>query len=295
VKNRYLTQRFDSFIDEYKDNGFVSLEKAIEFFKTYPFDEELKEVKKSEIENRFSKIAFQSENNQKLSIWIENNEGYFLYYDNEKEFAQFFISRNFNENVEGLDVEYFLNLFFANNIEEKLNLKNIKPNLKVKKQLINFSFEDSKKLNTLYSSIPWFIGSLIFLIYDYYQSKFGMVIYVHIMLSLFWLPSLLLYLSYWRINKNAIVKIDSFENIISYQKDGKRIIFNRNEIDKCVINEEESTSNRSNTKKFSYLHITLFNKEEIIITNFITEPHNIVNLLKLNYKVNDRYMAILPF
>jgi hypothetical protein len=294
LKNRYLTQRFDSFIDEYKDNGLVSLEKAIDFFNTYPFDEELKEVKKNEIVNRFSKIAFESENNQKLSIWIENDEGYFLYYENEKEFAQFFISRNFNENVEGLEVEYFLNLFFANNIEEKLNLKNIEPNLKSKKQLIYFSFEDSKKLNTLYSSIPWFIGSLIFLIYDY-QSKFGMVIYAHIILSLFWLPSLLLYLSYWRINKNAIVKIDSFENIISYQKDGKRIVFNRNEIDKCVINEEESTSNRSNTKKFSYLHITLFNKEEIIFTNFITEPHNIVNLLKLNYKVNDRYMAILPF
>ncbi|HJS01677.1 MAG TPA: hypothetical protein VJ780_12160, partial [Flavobacterium sp.] len=156
-----------------------------------------------------------------------------------------------------------------------------------------FSFENSKKLNTLYNSIPWFIISVVFLFYDY-QSKFGMVIYAHITLSLFWLPSLFLFLSYWLINKNAIVKIDSFENIISYQKDNKKIMFNRNEIDKCILNEEESTSNRSNTKKFSYLHITLFNKEEIIITNFITEPRTIINLLNLNYKVNDRLMSILP-
>ena len=293
MKNRYLTQKSDSFVDEFKDNGFVSLEEAIYFFQTYPFVEELKETKKNEGQNRFSKIVFQSDNNQKLSIWIENNEGTFLYYENEKQFAQFFISKNCNENIEGLNVEYFINLFFKNNIEEKLNLKNIPPNLKVKKELITFSFENSKKLNTLYNSIPWFIISVVFLFYDY-QSKFGMVIYAHITLSLFWLPSLFLFLSYWLINKNAIVKIDSFENIISYQKDNKKIMFNRNEIDKCILNEEESTSNRSNTKKFSYLHITLFNKEEIIITNFITEPRTIINLLNLNYKVNDRLMSILP-
>jgi hypothetical protein len=294
LKIRYLIQKSDYFIDEFKEIGFVDLEQAINSFKEFPFEEELIETKRKEIANRFSKIIFQSDNSKKVTIWIENNEGFFFCYENGKQFSQFFISNNFVENKEGLTVEYFLNIFFSGNIEEKLNLKNIKPIQKIEKRVITFSFNDSTKIYTLYNSIPWFIGSIIFLIYDY-QNKSGMMIYAHLILSLFWLPSLYLFLSYWRINKNATVKIDTFENVLSYQKDGKRTTFNRNEIDKCLINEEESTSSRSNTKKFSYLHIILLNKEEIIITNFITEPHNIVNLLNLNYKVNDRYMATLPF
>lgn len=293
MKNRYLTQKTDSFTDEFKDNGTVDLEQAIEYFRKYPFEEELKETKKNEIQNRFSKIVFENQNNKKITIWIKDSNGTFLRYENEKQFAQFFISKNFNENKEGLSVEYFLNLFFSGNIEEKLNLKNQKSITKIEKQLITFSFNDSKKIKNLFNSIPWFLGSIIFEFYDY-QSKFGISIYLHLILSFFWLPSVLLFLSYWRINKNAIVKIDSLEKTLSYEKDGKRIKFNRNEIDKCIINEEKSSSSRSNTKNFSYLRIILFNKKEVIITNFITEPHNIVNYLNLNYKINDRYMAILP-
>ncbi len=294
MKIRYLTQKTDSFIDEFKDKGTVDLEQAISYFRAYPFEEELKETKKNEIQNRFSKIIFENENNKKISIWIEDNNGTFLCYENGKQFAQFFISKNFNENNEGLNVEYFLNLFFSENIEEKLNLKNLKSTPIIEKQLITFSFNDSKKIKNLYNSIPWFLGSIIFLFYDY-QSKFGMAIYLHLIFSFFWLPSILLFLSYWRINKNAIVKIDSVEKTLSYEKDGKKLIFNRNEIDKCIINEEESSSSRSNTKSFSYLRIILLDKKEIIITSFITEPHNITKHLNLNYKVNDRYMAILPF
>lgn len=294
LKNRYLTQKTDSFIDEFKDNGTVDLEQAIGYFRAYPFEEELKETKKNEIQNRFSKIIFENENSKKISIWIEDNNGTFLCYENGKQFAQFFISKNFNENNEGLDVEYFLNLFFLGNIEEKLNLKNLNSTSKIEKQLITFSFNDSKKIKNLFNSIPWFLGSIIFLFYDY-QSKFEMAIYLHLIFSLFWLPSLFLYLSYWKINKNAVIKIDSFEKTLTYEKDGKRIKFNRNEIEKCIINEEETSSSRSNTKSFSYLRIILLDKKEIIITNFITEPHNITKLLNLNYKINDTYMAILPF
>ncbi len=294
MKNRYLTQKTNSFIDEFKDNGTVDLEQAIGYFRAYPFEEELKETKKNEIQNRFSKIIFENENRKKISIWIEDNNGTFLCYENGKQFAQFFISKNFNENNEGLDVEYFLNLFFSGNIEEKLNLKNLNSTSKIEKQQITFSFNDSKKIKNLFNSIPWFLGSIIFLFYDY-QSKFEMAIYLHLIFSLFWLPSLFLYLSYWRINKNAVIKIDSFEKTLTYEKDGKRIKFNRNEIEKCIINEEESSSSRSNTKSFSYLRIILLDKKEIIITSFITEPHNITKLLNLNYKTNDTYMAILPF
>lgn len=287
---RYLIQKPDDFIDEFKEIGIVNLKQAINSFREFPFEKDLIETRQKEIKNRFSKIVFQSNDGKKVTIWAENNKGFFFCYENEKKSSQIFISDNFIENKEGLSVEYFLSLFFSENIEKELKLKKIKTNRKIRKQITTFSFNDFPKAYTLYNSIPWFVISVILIIYDF-GTQSGELTYVHLVLSLFWLPALYLYISYWKINNNASITIDNFENILTYQKDEKKISFNRNEIDKCTINIEESTSSRSNTKEFSYLHIVLLTKEEIIITNFITEPYNIVELLNLNYKVNDRYMA----
>ena len=109
---RCLIQKADFFIDEFKDNGIVNLQQAIDFFRIYPFKEELKETQEKEIMNRYSKILFQSVDNKTLTIWTENNDGIILLYENEKQYAQFFISDDFNINKEGLSVEYFLKLFF---------------------------------------------------------------------------------------------------------------------------------------------------------------------------------------
>ena len=130
-------------------------------------------------------------------------------------------------------------------------------------------------------TIPWLILSIIAFVYDY-NNKFQMGIYVHMILCLFWLPSFILYISYWIKNENAIVKIDPLEKTIAYEKDGKRVIFNRNEIVKCFINEEASSSARSNTKSYKYIHFILKDKRDVIITNFITEPENIAKTLNLN-------------
>ena len=288
-----LSQRPDDFIDEFNDNGFVNLEEAINFFRTYPFVEELKLVRSNELTERFSIIKFQNNSNCMLSIWKENLDGTFLCYENENQFAQFFISNNFLENKDGLNTDYFIKLFFLETIENEITLKKKIKSNDIRKQPIAFSFnDDTKKIRNLYASLPWFVFSMLFLILGY--KHMSDLIFLHVILSLFWLPSCYLYLSYMRVNKNAKVKIDYSQKSLSYEKDGKRIKFNRSEIDKCFI-YEVSASSRLNTKSFSYLHIVLFDRRRIVITNFIADPRNVVNYLDLNYKVDEVMIPFLPF
>jgi len=280
-----LSQKPDDFIDEFHDNGFVNIEQAINFFRAYPFEEELKDSRTNEILNRFSIIKFQNDTNCELSIWKENLDGAFLCYENEKQYAQFFVSNNFLENKEGLSVEYFIKLFFSETIEKEIVLKKQRKSNDFRKQPIIFSFnDDTKKVKNLYASIPWFIVS-IFL--------FRLDLYVSLIFSLLWLPSCYLFITYWIVNKNAVVKIDYSQKTLSYVKGGNKIKFNRNEIDKCFI--YEVTSSRSSLVSYSYLHIVLSDRRRIVITNFIAEPRNIVKYLDLNYKVDEVMIPFLPF
>ncbi len=293
MEYKCLSQQPDDFIDEFHDNGIVNIEQAVNFFRAYPFVEELKKARNNELTNRFSTIKFQNDSNCALSIWKENLDGTFLCYENEKQASQFFISNNFLENKESVSVEFFIELFFSETIENEITLKKkIKFN-DIRKQPISFSFnDDTKKIRNLYASMPWFVLSILFLVFSYeYMSE---MIYFHLILSLFWLPSCYLYISYWKANKNAVVKIDFSQKTLSYEKDGKRIKFNRNEIDKCFI-YEVSPSSRVNTKSFSYLHIVLFDRRRIVITNFIAEPRNVVNYMDLNCKVDEVMIPFLPF
>ncbi len=194
MKYSYLIQEPSFFIDEFKDNGIVNLEQSIAYFHNYPFIQQLKEVQEKEIINRYPKIIFRSEDDKTLTIWIEDQKGYLVSYENEKQFAQFYISNNFNENAEGYSVEYFLELFFNQKIEEKLNLKNKGVQKTNNNQFLTFSFKETKKINNLFMSFPWLLISIILIIYDY-RNAFPMAIYAHLILSLFWLPSFILYLS----------------------------------------------------------------------------------------------------
>lgn len=283
-----LSQKPDDFIDEFHDNGFVNLEQAINFFRVYPFVEELKQVRSNELTDRFPIIIFQNDLNCKLSIWKENSDGTFLCYENEKQSSQFFISNNFLENKEGVSVKFFIELFFSETIENEITLKKKRKSNDIRKQPITFSFNDNtQKIGNFYELIPWFIATVFIFVFNLDD------LYLSLAFSLLWLPSCCLFLTYWRVNKNAVVKIDYSQKTLSYNKDGMRIKFNRNEIDKCFI--YEVSSSRSMFSSYSYLHIVLSDRRRIVITNFMTEPRNIVKYLDLNYKVDEVIIPFLPF
>lgn len=267
-----LSQKPDDFIDEFHDNGFVNIEQAIIFFKNYPFEEELNQARNNGLHDRFSTLQFANDSNCRLLIWIESLEGIFLRYENGKQFSQFFVSNNFFENRKQLNVEYFINLFFLDKIEEEIILKVQRKANNINKQPIVFSFNDNpKKAKNLYPAIPWFCLTTFPFVYFYFNMED--ITYLSLIFSLFWLPSCFLFLTYWRVNKNAIVKIDYSQKTISYEKDGKRIKFNRNEIDKCYIYEVNTS--RLNILIIIVISILFFLIREELLSLILLRSHEI--------------------
>lgn len=289
-------QKVDFFIDQTEEKGQVNLDQAIEIFQNFPFDEQLKEARERELTSCLPTVSFKSEDRKTLGIWAEDDKGFFIHYDNGNQFSDFFISNDFEQNPQGLAVEEFIELFFQENIESELCLINkveeTKPkNHAVNSNLIAFSFSDTKKIKFYLWTFPYLAFALFLFKVDA-GNNFVIGWGIHLFFSIFYLPSTLLHLSYWLKNDGAIVTIDTKGKILAYEKNGQEVKFNRNDIYNCVITEPRSYKAPWNS--YRYIWFVLKDKRQIVITNFITEPENIISSLKPNFKVERRTIPFLP-
>jgi hypothetical protein len=291
LKFTYNIQKIDFFIDQVEEKGSVFLEEAIEAFINFPFSEQLKDSEKYEMTMCLPTISFKSNDGKTLGIWAENGDGFFLHYDNGSHISDFFISNDITVNKSGIDVVEFIESFFNETIEKSLNLVEKKELKSNESKTITFSFNDTKKYKHLFFTFVFFLIALSTLIYDI-RNDFRIGFYIHLLFTIFWLPGLIIHISYWLKNKNVKVIINQSEKTIEYIKGNQRIKFNRNEIHLCEINEARSVSAPWNS--YRYLWIVLNNQKNIVITNFITEPELIIDSLKLNYKTDKRTAPFLP-
>jgi hypothetical protein len=293
-------QKFDFFEDQFADKGNVDLDTAVQLFQDFEFTEQLKEAKKLETESCLPTIIFESNDGKKLTISAYDENGFSLYYENIKKEAEFFISNNFEENPSGILVEEFIEMFFEQTIEDELVLENkkkivVKEKVEVSKSKntnsVTYSFNDKGKLRYFLWSSPWVIFSILF-VYFNMTSEFKIEWYYLFFLCLFWVPALIVHISYWFKNKNVRVIIDRNEKTLTYEKNGKIIKFNRSDIKLCELNH--SSYSRSTMTDYSYLWFILNDKQKIVITNFVTEPENIINALNLKYTSEKRTAPFLP-
>jgi hypothetical protein len=155
----------------------------------------------------------------------------------------------------------------------------------------NFPFEDQLQQaaqRELTSCFP----TISFKSSDDHDNNFELGWGIQLLISLFWFPGTLLHLTYWFKNNNATVKVDQKAKIIKYIKDDKEISFNRQEIVNCEINESRNWS--APWSGYRYLLIVLKDHRKVVISNFITEPEKIIDLLKLNFKIDKRTIPFLP-
>ena len=110
--------------------------------------------------------------------------------------------------------------------------------------------------------------------------------------NLFWLPGAIVHLSYWFKNRDATVTIDSLEKTIEYKQNKRYIKFNQTDISFCEMNETRSFG--AGWRNYRYLWFVLKDKRQILVTNFITEPENIIKPLKLKCDVEKRTIPFLP-
>jgi hypothetical protein len=298
VKFTYNIQKIDFFPDQFEEKGPVNLEGAIEAFQTFPFTDQLKQIEERELTSCFPSIAFVSDEGKTLGVWAQDGKGFFLHYDNGIRESEFFLSYEFETNSEGLEVEEFIEKFFNGTIEESLFLKDLqeedtiqKLKLKHTAQIITYSFASTKKLKLLLWTLPFLLLALFLVCIDI-EKKIGFGWGLHLAYSIFWLPASFIFLTYWFKNNNAQVIIDTKEKTLEYVKGGLRTKFHREEIFKCELNVARSWYEP--WKSYRYIWIILKDHRQIVITNFITEPEKIIDLLKLHYKTDKRTIPFLP-
>ncbi|PZX49028.1 hypothetical protein LV84_04305 [Algoriphagus ratkowskyi] len=296
----YSIQKFDFFPDQFDEKGKVDLDSAIGVFQNFEFLEQLKSAERLETTSCIPTIIYKSNKGKKLTISAFDGNGFSLLYETAEKEVEFFISNNFEENPSGILVEEFIEMFYEQTIENELILVNkeqiiteekeqiIKP---TNKNVIIYSFKDKGKLRYFLWSLPWLIISIILAYYNL-KSGFQFGWYYVGLVCLFWFPALIVHLSYWFKNKNARVLIDRTEKTLTYEKDGEIIKFNRSDIKLCEWNH--SNYSRSTMFEYSYLWFVLNDKRKIVITNFVTEPENIINALNLKYSSEKRTAPFLP-
>jgi hypothetical protein len=287
-------QKVDFFIDQMEDKGEVNLEKAIEIFQNFPFDLQLKEARNRELTYRFPTVFFKSSDGKGLGIWKVDFDGFYIYYDNNNQVLNFFLSNNFEKNPKGLLVEEFIEYFFHQVIEDKLSLVNtviVEKEKTFEEKVLSFSFNASENFKSYFWTLPILIIYIFLSIADA-MTKFDMSWTFHLLFIFMWLPTTLMHISYWLINYNAIVTIDSEEKTLTFKNDNKHVSFKREDIHYCELVEVDTV--RIPWKFYRYLLFELKDKRKIIITSFITEPENILNALKPNYKVVTKFLPFPP-
>lgn len=301
-------QKVDFFIDQIEDKGQVNLEQAIEIFQNFPFTAQLKEARERELTSCLPTVSFKGADRKALGIWAEDDKGFSIHYDNGTQVADFYLSNDFEKNPEGLAVEEFIELFFKEKIEDELNLidkgtdrERVEENnenllSETRKSLkhsnhITFSFNETKKFKFYLWTLLFFALALFLFIADA-DNNFELGWGLHLLLTFFWLPGTIVHLTYWLKNKGAIVTIDTKAKTLAFEKDGQQIKFNRKNIHHCEINE--TRSHRAPWNAYRYIWVVLKDKRQVVITNFITDPENILKALKPNYKVNRRTIPFLP-
>jgi hypothetical protein len=297
-------QKVDFFIDQIEEKGQVNLDQAIDIFQNFPFDDQLKEASKRELMSSLPTVTFKSEDGSTLSIWAENDKGFSFHYDNGKQCSNFYLSNNFEENPQGIAAEEFIELFFKKTIEQELDLIEIEEENNEdedeipethkkasKSNIVTFSFSDTVKYKLYLWTLPW-LGLALLLFKVDAEHNFEMGWGAHLLFAFFWLPSTIIHLSYWLRNNGAVVSINTSTKTITYEKDGQQIKFTRNDIHHCEINETRSYN--AAWINYRYIWFVLKDKRQVVITNFITEPENIIDALKPHFKVDKRTIPFLP-
>lgn len=294
MKLKYKIQKANFFSDQFEEKGEIDTDMAIEVFQSFPFEQQFEEIKSRKMTSCFPKLIFEKENNESLSIWGENEECFFLHYENRESESNFLISNIYNPDTEQFSTEDVIELFITGKIPSTLNLNSkIGINKHQETEEKQLTFHSQEKLK--YKHYAWVILFLLstLIIFRFKDNRnFDIAIYVYSFFSLYWLPSAILLITYYLKNKQVIIKIDRNSNTIYFEKNGESIIFNRDDISLCEINKTRFT--RKFSHAFKYLWITLKDGRQIVITNLIVEPEIIIQLLNLHYSIDKRVIPFLP-
>jgi hypothetical protein len=248
------------------------------------------------------RILFISSDQKTLDISTNNLKGFHVEYSNllSKKFSRFYVSNDFDN--KDWTIEEIIEFFFDETLEPHLNLKhlheeepndNANPVRQVKKTSRNIEFVHNPNHLKIFGYQAFFMlaFSASLLIIEQYKG-IKLPIIIHVIGVLFWLPALILHLSYNLKNVSAKVIIDTKNHDLTYVKNGIEIKFNREDIFRAAI--VTTGSGRTIWRSYSYAWFILKDKRYVVITSFIADPHLIVDALNCKFDEETRLIPFLP-
>jgi len=296
MKFTWNIQKVNFYTDQVEEKGQIDLSGAIQQFQSFPWEEQLKEVRNREETSTIPTITFVGNNGQKLGIWTTDINLFELYYENDKKSAHLTISNDFNINSKGLSIEDFIELFFNEQFENNVVLEKNSISKRIKKET-QYKCDIQKNKNIKYLLFPfvWFILNVVLVSVLYtnnvFQEDKGYTIFIQIILLFSWAPGFYLYITYNRKNKNATLRINTKDKIAIYKDSNQEIKFSRNDVKFCLLSVTKSSN--SSWSEFQHIRIDLKNGKSIWITFLLADTEKIIKDLGLHHKKVEYFIPTL--
>lgn len=109
--------------DEFEEKGIVDLEKALDIFEIFPWNEQFEDFKNGVDTLGIPSIIFQSSESKQLTIDAQDNTGFNLMYENKitSRYSMFFASNDYLKS--NYKIEDVITMFFKNTLEENFKLE----------------------------------------------------------------------------------------------------------------------------------------------------------------------------
>jgi len=279
--------------DVRRQKGIFDVEKAINLFNSFPWDEQFEKVLRRQESNQSSTaptIYFYKSENHFLSVSASTDEGFLVFYREGNRFGELYVTNNVLEKPLDLSVEQFIQDFFNDKIEEALQLYEYEP-IDDQSETIDLVLNYDK--SKLYRPFLFVLIPFIYLFFDYDPVLiFPIVLSMAGGLLIAVIPRLYLNFTYWKNDSDQKFSYKPKNKILTIIKNRKTIEIPKNEIKSCDLVHTRITQKAF--RECSYLRIQTDN-DSFIITHLTVNPEKLLQLLNVNFHDIEVFYPKLDF
>lgn len=293
----FFISHTDFLENQTESTGTVNVHGALRLFWDFPFDEGMPAAGKRRKNSRIPTLSFEDDEGNRLNVWSETIEKFRIHYcksDGRK--ADLLLDRHEMKMKHADQVPDFIRLFFKRKIEFWLTFspQGQGGNDQVavsEKDTREFLFKDVRKFRFIRFSLFFLVVIGLPLFFFDLFNGFEMGVGLHLLCSFYWLPGIIFHFSYWIKNHDAKLIVNTQEKTLEYIKGMRHVIIKQEDVHHCEL--REAMSGRAPWAEYCYLWIVLKNSRQIVVTNYLADPGEVLRLLKWPFELNRKGFPFL--
>lgn len=261
--------------------GELSQEGAINAFRNFPWEEQLKEQQARVMTSSSPTVTFKREESRALKIWMQAGDRFEVYYENKYEQAYGSIPLDIDKNYEGTSVEDLINLFFNGSIEKEVLLEFKEeldsPVLHDEERELKFEYHGAEPyMHFGIVLFGVFVFAVLVVIMFAAQKVFWFMLVIGALPLIVSLPDALIKNSLWRVNRNSSLVMNIPDKTFEFTNSSGKKRFSRTDIELCEFFISPS-------RKENFLRLYLTDGSCVIITSLLVSGGYLVNEMGLHY------------